>query len=68
MYGRSFKLFSNNNCSPQEEALLTFLQDRNAFYNSIQKNCGYCSRPKGKIYHLATRRNTLLPTFNYERH
>lgn len=58
----------NNYSAPKEEAILSFLQDRNFNYFSTNQICKLCNNSKNSIDHRATRCKQLLSTSYTHRH
>ena len=56
------------NISPQQEDMLTKLQDRNLHFGGTSKRCPHCSRGSKSVEHLATHCGGMLELYYKKRH
>ncbi|KAH9419660.1 hypothetical protein DERP_015356, partial [Dermatophagoides pteronyssinus] len=54
------------NITPQEEAMLCKLQDRNMYFPGLNKKCPHCNQGKKTVDHLATYCGKML-NFDYKK-
>ncbi|KAL0265725.1 UNVERIFIED_CONTAM: hypothetical protein PYX00_011440 [Menopon gallinae] len=45
---------THGHLSPQEEAMLCYVQDRNVFFGELNAMCGYCGKERKTVDHIAT--------------
>ena len=57
---------SKGNISPQQEGMLSKLQDRNLFFGGQSTKCPHCSTGKRSVEHLSTRCGGML-SFDYKK-